>query len=118
MPSLKSLLQSLFKLSGSQAMPSGSRVVQEIQSIGEWQVFTAPFNGYFSVSTAQSGGSIDSFEITNETAQLFYRMPSIAPTYVGGSVTCRKGDKLQILLSNPTGSSTYVGNFIRIVGET
>ena len=116
--SFKSSLEALFKLSGSQAMPSNERTTQEITPSGDWLHFVAPYDGYFTVSTSGDGGNANSLEITNASSQIQYKMPAIPPTYVGASVVCKKGDAIDVLIGGATGSSRYSGTFVKLVGQS
>lgn len=106
MPSLKDYIQSLFKLSGSQAMPGGSNLgfTQAMQpnSAFDW---VAPADGYLTVTcnnsflwmaiqTVWSGEYSDRFSIYADTGM-----------YSSLSYPCSKGQTVRITVGAPTGKS-------------
>lgn len=91
--SFKSLAQSLFKLSGSQAMPSSSNIDLTIPASGQWsERFTASFDGYVEAYFLNS----IVVELSNVTTTL--RAKSQTEISAGVYLPVHKGDQFKVYL--------------------
>ena len=94
MPSLKEYVRSLFKLSGSQAMPGNSATDLTFPQSGQWfEGVVAPHAGYAVLSNGQAQVS----ELVNRTTGVRSRSASTANASV--FVPVKKGDILAGMVS-------------------
>ena len=120
--SIKSLVQSLYKLSGSQAMPTSTSLsfTQQIQPNSTFD-YVCPSDGYFTVSCPPSYAWI-SLRIREEAGTFTDRL-SVAITsnaYPCGTITCKKGQAVQIgtgASSGTTAKEVYC-RFVSTVGAS
>ena len=118
--SLKSLLNALFKLSGSQAMPD-SREIQIASNQGT-NTFIPPENGYLVLGASRAGetygyvniwGGINSSSTTGNTN-------AVAFTQARGFVPCKKGKQVSYSLIGNIDRSAFVylvGGGLKLISE-
>lgn len=110
--SIKSLIQSLFKLSGSQAMPSSSNVDLAIPASGQWsEQFTAPFDGYVEAYFLNSKVS----ELSNVTTTL--RTKSETETSAAVYLPVHKGDQFEAYFEYTDTTRAYF-KIVKTVGAS
>lgn len=110
--SFKSLAQSLFKLSGSQAMPSGSNIDLTIPQSGQWsEQFTAPFDGYVEAFFLYS----NAVELSNVTTTL--RTKSDCNVSAGAYLPVHKGDKFNVYFDYQNTEGAYF-KIVKTIGAS
>ena len=110
--SFKSLAQSLFKLSGSQAMPSSSNVDLAIPASGQWsEQFTAPFDGYVEAFFLNSRA----VELSNVTTTL--RTKTESEISAGAYLPVHKGDQFIVYFDYKDTEGAYF-KIVKTVGAS
>ena len=110
--SFKSLAQSLFKLSGSQAMPSSSNVDFAIPASGQWsEQFTAPFDGYVEAFFLNSRA----VELSNVTTTLRTKIES--EISAGAYLPVHKGDQFTAYFDYTDTTGAYF-KIVKTVGAS
>ena len=108
--SLKSYLQALFKLSGSQAMPSSSVVELPLDNTDNFQSYVAPSDGFLAVLTSDADGKA---ECRNDSAQFVYSRSN--GEAAAAFIPAAKGQSLQYRLSQ-IGSGYRHARFVKTGG--
>ena len=112
MVTLKSLIQTLFKLSGGQAFPSSDRVQLTIPQSETWsQTYTASFDGYVHMW----GLSATYVELSNITTGI--RIKTETSGSAGLFIPVRKGDTFNCI-SRYTSTTDLQFNLIKSVGSS
>lgn len=109
---IKSLIQSLYKLSGSQAMPSSSNVDLAIPASSQWsEQFTAPFDGYVEAYFLNSRAT----ELSNVTTTLRTK----SETEISGAVylPVHKGDQFTAYFDYTDTTGAYF-KIVKTVGAS
>ena len=110
--SFKSLVQSLFRLSGSQAMPSSSNIDLAIPASGRWsEQFIASFDGYVETYFFNSRA----VELSNVTTTL--RTKSASDVSAGAYLPVHKGDKFIVYFDYQNTEGAYF-KLVKTVGAT
>ena len=117
MPSLKSLLEALFKLSGSQAMPSNNIVQIGVPQGDVITEYTAPANGYvcLRVTNATQATILQLETAKNRLLSLIDVENNAA--FGGAYIPVRKGEVVSILARYGGAGDSYA-LFIPIVGAS
>ena len=112
MATLKSLLESLFKLSGSQAFPASGRVQLTIPQSGTWsQTYTASYDGYVQMW----GADATYIELSNITTGI--RLRTETSTSAGLFMPVRKGDTFNCICEY-TRTTDFRFELIKSVGSS
>lgn len=112
MPSLKSLIQTLFKLAGSQAMPSSSSIDIQIPAAGQWsETFTASFDGYVVAYFLNS----KAVELSNITTKV--RAKEQTDISAGTFITVHKGDQFMVFFDYTNTTEAYF-KLVKTVGAS
>lgn len=112
MPSLKDYIKTLFKLSGSQAFPTTSRVQLTIPQSETWsQTYTAPFDGYVQMW----GFDVTYVELSNITTGI--RIRTETSTSAGLFMPVKKGDKFNCICKY-TSTTDFRFDLINSVGSS
>lgn len=112
MPSLKELLTSLFKLSGSQAMPSADYVDLGVPPNGNWsELYTASFDGY----VVLFGIQCTAIEISNITTGL--RVKTETSISSGIFIPVRKGDQFNVF-ANYSNTTEFWFRLVKTIGSS
>lgn len=111
--SLKSLINALFQLSGSRAMPSGTVVSKQTLNAGQNTVIS-PCDGYawFHASQSELSNSYASLESSGMTH--LHQAPSSSHAY-DCHIPVRKGSQVAVYVSNFAGEKILT--FISTVGQ-
>lgn len=110
--SIKSLIQSLFKLSGSQAMPSGSNIDLTIPQSNQWsEPYTASFDGYVVAYFLNS----KAVELSNITTKV--RAKEQTDISAGTFITVHKGDQFQVFFDYIDTTEAYF-KLVKTVGAS
>lgn len=112
MATLKSLIQTLFKLSGGQAFPALGRVQLTIPQSGTWsQKYTASFDGYVHMW----GFDATYVELSNITTGI--RIRTETSTSAGLFIPVRKGDMFNCICKY-TSTTDFRFDLIKSVGAS
>ena len=111
--SFKSLIQSLYKLSGSQAMPSESNIdLGSLPTSGTWsETYTAVSDGYFVLF----GVYFTAVEISNITKHI--RAKSSSSISAGIFVPVSKGDQVNFYCEY-TGTGSLLFKLVKTIGAS
>lgn len=105
-------IRTIFKLSGSQALPSGSSIDLPIPTAGQWsQTFTAAFDGYVDAYFLNS----KAVEISNTTTKI--RAKVEANISAGVYIPVRKGDQFNVYFDY-TDTTDAVFKLVKTVGSS
>lgn len=112
MSKLLSYLRALFKLSGSQALPSGSSIDLPIPAAGQWsQTFTAAFDGYVEAFFLNS----KAVELSNITTKIRTKVET--DISAGAYIPVRKGDQFNVYFDY-TDTTDAVFKLVKTVGSS
>lgn len=112
MPSLKDYIKTLFKLSGSQAFPTNSRVQLTIPQSETWsQTYTASFDGYVHMW----GADATYIELSNITTGIRSRTETSASA--GLFMPVKKGDTFNCICKY-TSTTDFRFDLVNSVGSS
>ena len=117
--SFKSSLEALFKLSGSQAMPSNATIEQTLE-LNEWTSITAPFDGYFTVLSTGDSGELSLIEIQCTSSKIYNKVTADTKykRYGACFIPCKKGNYIQYCISTGATATTVQAYFTKTVGSS
>ena len=108
----KSLVEKLFHMSGSQAMPSSSNIDFAIPASGQWgQVYTASFDGYVVAYFLNS----KAVELSNITTKVREKVET--DISAGAYIPVRKGDQFNVYFDY-TDTTDAVFKLVKTVGSS
>ena len=110
---LKSLINALFQLSGSRAMPSGTVVSKHTLNAGS-NIVISPCNGYAWLHATQSEQSNAYASLESSGMQHLHQAPSSSHSH-DCHIPVRKGSQIKAYISNFAGEKILT--FISAVGE-
>ena len=113
--SFKSLVQSLFKLTGSQAMPN---VSVQGQSVTSGQTFVCPFDGYASLQVDSSDYTLRYARISSDvlnSSNFATGQTSSGMQAARNYIPVRKGVQIEVVFSESATAKVY---FINTVGAS
>lgn len=110
--SIKPLINALFQLSGSRAMPSGTVVSQQTLNAGS-NIVISPCNGYAWLHASESEQSNAYASLESSGMTHLHQSPSSTHSY-DCHIPVRKGSQIKAYISNFTGEKRLT--FISTVG--
>lgn len=112
---LEGFLTSKSEWVGKQTMPSSVSQQITIEIPNEWVQVTAPFDGWFTVSTNSLSSNFGQIEISYDSNPI--RIKSAAyKQYSGVVVPVQKGELLTYKFSDATTVTGFIGAFVKSVG--
>ena len=108
--SLKQLINALFKMSGSQAMPGVRHSYQDLNGTGYDQTFVSPTNGYLEVQSNESNCRI---ALNSTTQWMFVSALDSGIGTCGTFLPVSKGQNITVWL---TAGKTATLRWINLIG--
>lgn len=102
MSKLLSYLRALFKMSGSQALPSNSKTDYQFSDFSDWIRIQMPFNGYFVAGCDYSGN----VALRNDTSRIYSSSSYSGGGYAACFVLAKKGDTIAIKVNGSDTTNT------------